>query len=258
VGALGISVPDPAAAASRAKTLLAPPLARTPGPGEALLTAIAAPDGTQLLLCANDDWLTDFVPAAEPAAGAGITGIDHVALTQPFDNFDEATLFYRAVLGLTPGATTEFAAPFGLARGRGVSGAGIRLTLDCALVRRGGWAPAVREPQHIAFSCTDAVATAAALRRSGAHLVDIPGNYYDDLAARTALPAGRLDALREHSVLYDRDDHGEYLHFYTELAGARVFFEVVQRIGGYRGFGVGNAPVRMAAHHEARRRTRES
>jgi 4-hydroxyphenylpyruvate dioxygenase len=71
--------------------------------------------------------------------------------------------------------------------------------------------------------------------------------------ARTTLPADRVDALRRNSVLYDRDEHGEYLHFYTELAGARVFFEVVERIDGYRGFGVVNAPVRMAAHHEARR-----
>ncbi|USX56628.1 TIM barrel protein [Lentzea sp. HUAS12] len=252
IGALGITVPDPAGAAQRAKVLLAPPLSRTAGPGEAPLTAIAAPDGTHVFLCADDDWLGDFVPTGESAPGAGITGIDHVALTQPFDNFDEATLFYRSVLGLEPGATAEFAAPFGLVRGRGVSG-GVRLTLDAALVRRGGWAPAVPSPQHIAFTCADAVACAEALWRSGARLVDVPGNYYDDLAARTDLPAERVAALRARSVLYDRDERGEYLHFYTELAGARVFFEVVQRIGGYSGFGVVNAPVRMAAHHEVRR-----
>ncbi|MDX3658917.1 TIM barrel protein [Streptomyces sp. ID05-26A] len=253
IGALGLSVPDPAAAAQRAKALLAPPLARTAGPGEAPLTAIATPDGTQIFLCADDDWIGDFLPTGESAPGAGITGIDHVALTQPFDNFDEATLFYRSVLGLEPGATAEFAAPFGLVRGRGVSGGGVRLTLDAALVRRGGWAPAVEAPQHIAFACTDAVACAKALRESGARLLDIPDNYYDDLAARTGMAAARIDELRGQSVLYDRDERGEYLHFYTELVGARVFFEVVQRIGGYGGFGVVNAPVRMAAHHDARR-----
>ncbi|MFD5830375.1 bifunctional sugar phosphate isomerase/epimerase/4-hydroxyphenylpyruvate dioxygenase family protein [Lentzea sp. NPDC060358] len=256
IGALGITVADPAAARQRAETLLAPPLERTPGPGEAPLTAIAAPDGTQIFLCDGDDWLADFVRADLPLSGgpaAGLTGIDHVSLTQPFDSFDEAALFHRAVLGLTPGPTAEFAAPFGLVRGRGVSGTGLRLTLDCALVRRGGWAPAVDAPQHIAFGCADAVASARELRRRGARLLDVPANYHDDLAARTDLPDERVEALRENSVLYDRDEHGEYLHFYTELAGARVFFEVVQRIGGYRGFGVVNAPVRMAAHHEARR-----
>ncbi|MET9230089.1 TIM barrel protein [Lentzea sp. NPDC003310] len=254
IGALGLAVPDPAAAARRAEVLLAPPLPRSTGPSEATLTAIAAPDGTQVLLCTGEDWLADFVPAGEPAPGAGITGIDHVALTQPFDNFDEAGLFYRSVLGLEPGATAEFAAPFGLVRGRGVSGGGVRLTLDAALVRRGGWAPAVEEPQHIAFRCDDAVACARELRGRGARLVRIPDNYYDDLAARTGLPPGRVEELRERSVLYDRDEAGEYLHFYTELAGARVFFEVVQRIGDYRGFGVVNAPIRMAAHHDARTR----
>ena len=49
-----------------------------------------------------DSWLGDFAPTGGAAADAGITGIDHVALTQPFDHFDEAALFYRAVLG--PGA----------------------------------------------------------------------------------------------------------------------------------------------------------
>ncbi|MGI5507171.1 bifunctional sugar phosphate isomerase/epimerase/4-hydroxyphenylpyruvate dioxygenase family protein [Lentzea sp. CA-135723] len=256
VGALGLSVRDPAAAEHRAKVMLAPPLSRASGPGEAALTAITAPDGTQIFLCADEEWLTDFVPTGESVAGVGITGIDHVALTQPFDNFDEATLFYRSVLGLEPGAIAEFAAPFGLVRGRGVSAGGVRLTLDAALVRRGGWAPAVREPQHIAFTCADVVECARALRQLGARLLDIPGNYYDDLAARTALPPERISALREQSVLYDRDDRGEYLHFYTELAGARVFFEVVERIGDYRGFGVVNAPIRMAAHHEARQAAR--
>ncbi len=253
IGALGVTVPDPAAAARRAVAMSAPPLARTTGPDEAPLTAVAAPDGTQIFFCSGQDWVDDFVPTGESAPGAGITGIDHVALTQPFDHFDEATLFHRAVLGLRPGPVTEFAAPYGLVRGRGVSGGGVRLSLDAALVRRGVWAPAVKEPQHIAFACADAVATAAALRSRGARLLEIPDNYYDDLAARTGLPSERIDVLREHSVLHDRDEHGELLHFYTELMGTRVFFEVVQRIGGYRGFGVVNAPVRMAAHHDVRR-----
>ena len=52
----------------------------------------------------------------------------------------------------------------------------------------------------------------------------------DDLDARFDLPPDLLGDLREHSILYDRDEHGEYLHFYTEMLGSRVFFEVVQRI----------------------------
>ena len=90
------------------------------------------------------------------------------------------------------------------------------------------------------------------MRALGAPVLKIPDNYYDDLDARLALPPELLAALREHSILYDRDEHGEYLHFYTEMLGSRVFFEVVQRIGGYAGYGdPDSAPVRMAAHRRA-------
>jgi 4-hydroxyphenylpyruvate dioxygenase len=53
--------------------------------------------------------------------------------------------------------------------------------------------------------------------------------------------------MRELGVLYDRDDRGELLHCYTPVVGGRLFFELVQRIGGYDGYGAANAPVRMAA-----------
>ncbi|QKV73037.1 sugar phosphate isomerase/epimerase and 4-hydroxyphenylpyruvate domain-containing protein [Amycolatopsis sp. Hca4] len=251
VGAVALASTDPARSARRAEALRAPVLPRVRGPHEADLASVAAPDGTQVFLC-GDDWREDFVPTGETAVGAGVFGIDHVALTQPFDHFEEAALFYRSVFGLTPSPVTEFAAPFGLVRSRAVAAGDVRLTLAAAVVRRGEWAPAVPEPQHVAFACTDALAAAAAMRAAGAPLLDIPGNYYDDLEARLELPPPLLAALREHSVLYDRDADGEFLHFHTALAGARVFFEVVQRIGGYRGFGEVNAPVRMAAHRARR------
>jgi 4-hydroxyphenylpyruvate dioxygenase len=53
--------------------------------------------------------------------------------------------------------------------------------------------------------------------------------------------------MRELGVLYDRDATGELLHLCTPLLGGRVFFEVVERRGGYAGYGAANSPVRMAA-----------
>jgi len=95
------------------------------------------------------------------------------------------------------------------------------------------------------------------MRELGAPLLEIPGNYYDDLDARLAPDPSLLAGLRQQSVLYDRDEGGELLHFFTVVLGGRVFFEVVHRIGGYAGDGAVNSPVRMAAHRrqrEARRR----
>ena len=44
---------------------------------------------------------------------------------------------------------------------------------------------------------------------------------------------------------------GELLHVYTPILGGRVAFEVVERRGGYDGYGEGNSPVRMAAQRVA-------
>jgi 4-hydroxyphenylpyruvate dioxygenase len=235
----------------------APVLPRTRGATEAELSAVAAPDGTQVFFTRTvpDGWPADFLPTGErPGPGAGITGVDHVGLTQPFDSFDEAGLFYRAVLGLETQEVTELAAPFGLVRTRAVTGPDrtVRLALSAATLRRGGWAPGVAEPQYVALATDDLVATAGRLRAAGAPLLPLPANYADDLEARFDLPADVLAAVREHGLMYEEDGAGGYLHLATEVLGDRVFFEVVQRLGGYDGYGTADAPVRMAAHRRLR------
>jgi sugar phosphate isomerase/epimerase/4-hydroxyphenylpyruvate dioxygenase-like putative hemolysin len=260
ITAFAVDSADPPASAQRAERLLAPLVPRFHQQQEADLPVVTAPDGTAVFFCRPDgDWLGDFELTGEPVEGH-LAGTDHVSLTQPFDDFDRAALFYRAVLGLHPEPGTEFAAPFGLMRSQAVTDVGqhVRIALNTSLLRRGEWAPAVREPQHIAFSTNDAVAAAEAMRAAGAPLLDIPANYYEDLDARLAPPPELLAALREFSVLYDRDEHGEFLHFYTEVLGSRVFFEVVQRIGGYNGYGTANSPVRMAAQRQQRLTRRTS
>jgi 4-hydroxyphenylpyruvate dioxygenase len=262
IAALGIETADATASARRAETLLAPVLPRARGQAEADLSAVAAPDGTSVFFCTTGSgatgWLADFAPAGEPTqAGTpiGITHVDHVVLAQPFDHFDEAALFYRSVLGLQPQHSSEVAAPFGLVRNRTVSDpAGtVRIGMSVSVLRRGTeWQPGVTDPQHVAFASDDVLAAARAARAAGAPLLDIPDNYYDDLDARLAPPPSLLADLRALCVLYDKDADGEFLHFYTEILGGRVFFEVVQRIGGYAGYGELNAPVRMAAHRRQR------
>jgi 4-hydroxyphenylpyruvate dioxygenase len=97
-------------------------LERRRGPGEADLAAVAAPDGTSIFFCSSaaawqtDSWLSDFEPAQATSArhATGIDRIDHIALAQPFDLFDQAALFYRSVLGLEPLDSVELAAPAGV------------------------------------------------------------------------------------------------------------------------------------------------
>jgi 4-hydroxyphenylpyruvate dioxygenase len=123
----------------------------------------------------------------------------------------------------------------------------VRVALNVAYVGSHPSAPDIPW-QHVALGSRDIVATARRLSAAPNLLLPIPDNYYDDLEARHDLGAERHRTLRELGLLYDRDEHGEFLHLYTRTTG-RVFFEIVQRIGGYRGYGAVNAPIRLAAQH---------
>nr|WP_201761635.1 sugar phosphate isomerase/epimerase and 4-hydroxyphenylpyruvate domain-containing protein [Nonomuraea sp. K271] len=239
--AIGLDSPDPAEAAKHAQSLLSPVLPRERASEEVKLEAVAAPDGTDIFFC-DDAWLTDFRPS-EPEPGH-VTGIDHVALTQPLYYFDEAALFYRNVLGLRPQESLELPDPYGLLRSKAMAGphGKVRVVVNISHVGTDQlpW-------QHIALACDDVMHVARRLRREHPELLlPVPGNYYDDLEARHEVDP----ELRHLGVLYDRDEHGEFLHLYTVTVG-RVFFEIVQRIGGYQGYGAGNTPIRLAVQHAA-------
>ncbi|MDG4859649.1 VOC family protein, partial [Streptomyces sp. T-3] len=250
--ALGLEAADPAGAVRRAESLLAPVLPRRPATGEVLPTAVVTPDGTELFFCRTaptdgPSWTDDFAPAPmRTAPPVGIGRIDHIALTQPWHHFDEAALFYRSVLGLRPDDSLDLADPYGLFRSRAMSGDDGALRIALAV------APGPSDPgvplQHVAFATDDAIATARLVRDRGARLLPVPASYYDDLYARYDLDPDELAELRELGILYDRDEQGEFRHFYTVAVG-RVFFEVVQRGEGYRGYGAPNATVRLAAQH---------
>ncbi|MFF9775695.1 TIM barrel protein [Streptomyces sp. NPDC013978] len=254
LAAVGLESPDPAGAARRAEALLAPVLPRRRAAEDAPLDVVAAPDGTELFFCATDrpqlpSWTDDFRPVPHPEAAGHVRRVDHLALTQPWHQFDEAALFHRTVLGLHASDSVDVADPYGLFRSRPVTNddGSVRIALSV------GPAPAdeAARAQHIALTTDDVVAAARAFRAAGGRLLAVPANYHDDLAARFEFADGELETYRELGILYDRDANGAFRHCYTETVG-RVFFELVQRDAGYQGYGAQNAPVRLAAQHVRR------
>ncbi|MER7722641.1 TIM barrel protein [Streptomyces sp. NPDC096323] len=251
LAAVGLESPDPGAAALRAESLGAPVLPRRRARKDVLLETVAAPDGTELFFCASGrpdlpDWLDDFDPVSDSAPSAGlIGGVDHLALTQPWHQYDEALLFYRSVIGLRPHGGVDVPDPYGLRRSRAVSNQdhSVRIALSIAP------APGASHgaSQHIALATDDIVGAARRIGGAG-HLLPVPDNYYDDLAARHAFGPGELQTYRELGILYDCDEHGQFRHFYTAAIGD-VFFEVVQRDPDYAGFGEQSANVRLTAQH---------
>jgi 4-hydroxyphenylpyruvate dioxygenase len=253
VTALGIESADPAQSARRADMFIAPPLPRRRGPNEADLASVAAPNGTAVFFCRTQvtpSWLDDFLSlaATDQPGGDGLTHIDHVGLIQRFDQFQESGLFYQLILGLRPRGSVEYAAPNGLMRSRALASAGGTVRLALSVPALGGDVSGPATAQHVAFGCRDILVTAAALRERALPILPIPRNYYDDLDARWELDPSLLETMRTFGILYDRDEAGgELFHLYTGMLGHRLFLEVVQRVGGYEGYGEANAPVRTAA-----------
>ncbi|MBO0677584.1 sugar phosphate isomerase/epimerase and 4-hydroxyphenylpyruvate domain-containing protein [Mycolicibacterium sp. S2-37] len=261
IAAIAIAAEDPSGLAASAEGLNVTALPRVVRPGEADLPAVAAPDGVSIFFVSLEpgrlDWRRDFVlaPAVETDTGAGITGIDHISVTAPFDRYDESVLFYRSVLGLRTAEVAEYPGPYGLVRShllRAPQPSGFGVALDGPLLRRGKWTPGVQTPQHIAFTTDDIMGTLSSLPAT-APMLRIPANYYVDLQARLDLSDEFVERLQQLDVLYDRTADGEYLHAYTTVIGSQIYFEIIERRGDYRGRPLADGPVRMAAHVAARR-----
>ncbi|MCG5238475.1 bifunctional sugar phosphate isomerase/epimerase/4-hydroxyphenylpyruvate dioxygenase family protein [Azospirillum doebereinerae] len=270
VCAMAFRVDDSRRAIARAEALRCVLWRERVGEGERHIPALRAPDGTLIHLVENDAagrsiWEDDFhlLPDDGAASPAALTGIDHVAQALPFGRMDGFVLFYRAVFGFVPETLWELPDPYGLIRSRALvspnaePGRGVRLPLNISESRRTATgrfvgATAGAGVHHIAFASRDAGALVEERLAAGAPFLAIPANYYDDLAVKHPLDDDALAALKRRELLYDRDDHGAFLHAYTDSFEDRFFFEVVERQGDYRQFGAVNAPVRMAVQAQLR------
>ena len=125
----------------------------------------------------------------------------------------------------------------------GLNGAGERRTFAGAfLADRFG-----AGVQHIAFLSDDIFETSDHLEAAGFSRLKIARNYYDDLQATFGLDDEFAGRLREGNILYDRDGSTEYFQIYSTPIFNEFFFEIVERRGGYQGYGARNAPIRLAA-----------
>ena len=259
VCALGLAVDDAAATFERATLLLDAPFRQAVGPGELDIPSVRGVGGSLVYFLDRTSelgrvWDIEFADTGETAGNdAGLTAVDHISQSMQYEEMLTWVLFYTSLLDLKKIPPQEVADPGGLVRSQVIESAdgGLRIVLNASQSQRTQSSRFLTElfgsgVQHIAFATDDLLATVAQLERNGVRMLAMPENYYDDLEAKTDLPAKQLATLRAHNILYDREGSAEYLQVYTETFDQRFFFEIVQR-RGYRGYGAANAPVRLAA-----------
>lgn len=260
-------VDDAGAAFEHAASFGYKPFSGRVGPNERVLPSVLAPDGSLQYFVdetpgAPTLFESDFVLTPSPTPHESrITGIDHVSLSLPGDSLDTWILFFRTAFGFEAEPAWLVPDPYGLVRSKAMRSrdGSVRIALNASLDRHTAAARALETYRgsgldHVAFKTPDIFGALAAFRANGVPMLRIPGNYYDDLSARYALADEFIETLREHHILYDRDERGgEFLHAYTEQIGGRFSIEIAERRGGYDGYGAANAAVRLAAQARTRR-----
>ena len=260
--ALGLKVVDAAETVARARALGAETFSEPRGSGELTIPAIRGVGGGVIYFIDNalaTVWDVEFDPVTLAGRGdAGLTVIDHVAQTMNYEEMLTWLLFYTSIFKTRKSRMVDVVDPEGLVRSQVVEGeqGGLRITLNGAESRKTLAGHFIAESfgssiQHIAFACTDIFATAAKLKHLGFQALEISPNYYDDVEARLGLDAQLTNRLRAESILYDRDEAGEYFQLYSQTYAEGFFFEVVERRGGYKGYGAANAPFRIAAQRRS-------
>lgn len=260
--ATAVRVKDSASALARAVAYKGQPYRGLVGPNELELAAVRAPDGSLIYLVDEqaDVYGTDFNLLADAPARGGLKRIDHMAMALPADSLDSWVLFYKSLLDFEADDEVVLPDPYGLVKSRALRSrdSSIRLPLNISENRNTAISHALSSYRgsgvhHIAFDCDDIFAEVSRAKEAGVPLLDIPLNYYDDLAARFDFDDEFLSELAYYNVLYDRDAQGgELFHVYTEPFEGRFFFEIIQRKNGYAGYGAANVAVRLAAMAKSR------
>lgn len=228
---------------------------RAIAPDDVDFPAIRGPGGGQVAFLdgvrQRDVFHVEFEPLPGAAARADFVAVDHFSQAAPPAEFYSAQLFYRSLLGFTKGRQVGVIDPHGAVQSRVMRNADGRVRLSVtsssaanSTTQRFLGSAMGAGYQHFAFRCDDLFAFADRVPK--ARRLAIPSSYYDALALRYDLAPDLVERLRARDMLYDEDAAGRFLQLYSRSLNG-LFFEVVQRIGDYQGFGAANAPIRMAA-----------
>ncbi len=199
-------------------------------------------------------WQDEFEFLGTEPTGAGLHAVDHVGQSMAYEEMLSTALFYASLFPIHRRPLIHIVDPGGLVRSQALETTDqkLRLTLNGAETSQtlaGQFVEAARGSriQHLAFASHDIFKTAAQLLSNGFQPLRVSQNYYADVAARFGLDPQTVDRLQSLCLLYDEDANGQFYQLYDQPSDQGFFFEIVQRVGAYAGYGAPNAPYRLAA-----------
>ncbi|NRP47576.1 MULTISPECIES: bifunctional sugar phosphate isomerase/epimerase/4-hydroxyphenylpyruvate dioxygenase family protein [unclassified Marinobacterium] len=228
----------------------------TAGPGELNIPALRGVGDSLVYLVERHKKFRFFDVDFESVEGVelpkvGVKRVDHMAQSVTNTDFLSAAFFYKSVFNFDITPVQDLPDIYGLVTSRVASSQNgqVKIPINMTEARQASPQRFIQRThgagmQQIAFECEDVLAFAAQVNPES--VLPVPNNYYREIKGKFGLSAERIETLQRFNILYDANDEGEFLHFYTrEVQG--VFFEVVQRIAGYQAYGEANAHIRFAA-----------
>ncbi len=258
VCAIGLAVPDQAAAVARSEALDVTLHDQHVSPGEWQIPSLRGVGGSLIYLVdgasSQQMWSDEFPRQAGQAEPRhDLSNIDHIAQTMHYEEFLSWLLYYTTLFDCTKTPQLEIADPMGIVYSQAVESRNraVRFTLNGSLAAESLSSRFIQHyfgagVQHIAFATDDILTAAENARAAGLPMLAIGPNYYADIEARFSLDPALVAQMARLNILYDRDGEAEYFQFYSRAVAKRVFFEVVER-RGYQGYGAANAQIRLTA-----------
>ena len=182
--------------------------------------------------------------------------IDHIAQTVHYDEMSSALLSYTTLFNCQKSAIVDIIDPSGITKSQIIENENktFRMTMNATDNNKtvaGRFLESKKGPgiQHIAISTSNIIKLVKDLMSRGQKFLEISNNYYDDIEARFGLDFNFCNELKDLNILYDEDENGSFLQVYTHVFNDQFFFEFVQRINDYQGYGANNALFRIAAQN---------
>ena len=220
------------------------------------MDAIRNIDGLIYVIDNNDDkiWEKDFKYLPELKTNNFNLKIDHIAQTLHHDEMPSSLLSYSTMFDCKKSPVIDIIDPYGITKSQVIENETqtFRLTMNGAensKTNAGQFLKKNKRPgiQHIALSTDNLITLVNKLKGKGQKFLKVSDNYYDDIEARFGLDFDFCNQLKDLNILYDEDKNGSFLQVYTNIINNTFFFEIVQRIDNYKGYGESNALFRIAA-----------